>query len=115
VAETLRDRTILPMKGKADAIPRSEQWVYELKWDGMRVLAFILQGSDGEANRVRLQSSNGRDVTTSFPELQGLAPLADLFDGLVFDGEVVAFDGAKPSFNTPTSKTVSIPDSPTVL
>lgn len=90
----------MPMKAKADAIPRSEQWVYELKWDGMRVLAFILRGSDGEANQVRLQSSNGRDVTHSFPELQGLASLADLFDGLVLDGEVVAFDGAKPSFST---------------
>jgi len=90
----------MPMKGKADAVPRSEQWVYEVKWDGMRVLAFILRGSDGEANQVRLQSSNGRDVTNSFPELQGLAALADLFDGLVLDGEVVAFDGAKPSFNT---------------
>lgn len=100
VADALHNRTIEPMKGKADAIPRSDQWVYELKWDGMRVLAFVLRGTDGEDNRVRLQSSNGRDITNSFPELQALAPLADLFDGVVLDGEVVAFDGAKPSFNT---------------
>lgn len=99
VAEALQTRTIVPMKGKADDVPRSDQWVYELKWDGMRVLAFVVRGSGGEANQVRLQSSNGRDITNSFPELQALAPLADLFDGLVLDGEIVAFDGAKPSFN----------------
>lgn len=92
------------MKGKADSIPRSDQWVYELKWDGMRVLAFVTRGQTGASNRVRLQSSNGRDVTNSFPELQGLAPLADLFDGLVLDGEVVAFADAKPSFNTLQSR-----------
>jgi len=100
MADGLQTRTILPMKGKADLVPRSNQWVYELKWDGMRVLAFVLRGRDGDANQVRLQSSNGRDITNSFPELQALAPLADLFDGLVLDGEVVAFNGAKPSFNT---------------
>ena len=95
MADGLQTRTILPMKGKADPVPRSNQWVYELKWDGMRVLAFVLRGRDGDANQVRLQSSNGRDITNSFPELQALAPLADLFDGLVLDGEVVAFNGAK--------------------
>lgn len=88
------------MKGQADAVPRGAQWVYELKWDGMRIIAFIERGHHGEPNRVRLQSSNSRDVTNSYPELQNLAPLADHFDGLVLDGEVVAFRDAKPSFNT---------------
>jgi len=99
MADALPDRTIVPMKGKADIVPRSAQWVYELKWDGMRIIAFISRGVDGETNRVRLQSSNGRDVTNSYPELQQLSPLADHFDGLVLDGEVVAFAGAMPSFN----------------
>lgn len=85
------------MKGKADALPRSDAWVYELKWDGMRVLAFITRTADGGS--VRLQSSNGRDITASFPELESLGELADLFNGLVLDGEIVAFDGAVPSFN----------------
>jgi ATP-dependent DNA ligase len=57
------------------------------------VLAFILRGSTSEASLTRLQSSNGRAVTTIFAELQGLAVLADLFERLVLDAEVVAFDG----------------------
>ena len=87
------------MKGKADSLPRGERWVYELKWDGMRLVVFITRSDDGP-NQVRLQSSNGRDVTTSFPEMQALSGLADHFDGIVLDGEIVAFDGDKPSFNT---------------
>ena len=54
---------------------------------------------DGEPH-VRLQSSNGRDVTVSFPELQSLSELAENFDGLVLDGEIVAFNAeGQPSFN----------------
>lgn len=86
------------MKGKAGDLPRGDQWLYELKWDGMRVLAFIHEGT------VRLQSSNERDVTVSFPELQALASVGDNFDGVILDGEIVAFDGARPSFNTLQSR-----------
>ena len=97
VADHSATRTIVPMKGKADVLPRGDSWVYELKWDGMRAIIFI-DDVDG-APSVRVQSSNGRDVTASFPELQALAELGDHFDGLVLDGEIVAFDGAMPSFN----------------
>lgn len=86
------------MKGKSGELPRGDQWVYELKWDGMRIIAFIHDGT------VRLQSTNERDVTVSFPELQALAEVGDSFDGLILDGEVVAFDGSKPSFNTLQSR-----------
>ena len=88
----------MPMKGKAGELPRGDRWVYELKWDGMRVLVFISPGDSGSTT-VRLQSSNGRDVTKSFPELQELARLGGLYNGLVLDGEIVAFRDGKPSFN----------------
>lgn len=91
------------MKGKADSVPRGEQWVYELKWDGMRALAFI-DSDDGGSPTVRLQSSNGRDITRSFPDLLPLAEIGAHFDGLVLDGEIVAFDGDKPSFHTLQSR-----------
>lgn len=96
MSDAIENRTIVPMKGKSGEIPRGDRWVYELKWDGMRVVAFI---SGGDTPTVRLQSSNGRDVTHSFPELHALADLGTHFDGLVLDGEIVAFDGDKPSFN----------------
>lgn len=65
------------------------EWVYEVKWDGMRVLADV-----GERG-LRLVSRNARDVTVSFPELAGLTDLQDI----LLDGEVVALDAAGvPSF-----------------
>lgn len=83
----------MPMRGVPGELPYGDGWVYELKWDGMRILAHL---GDGQ---VRLQSSNGRDVTGSFPELESLAELAEGFDSLVLDGEVVAFADGRPSFN----------------
>ncbi|MCU1354255.1 MAG: polymerase LigD, ligase domain protein [Acidimicrobiales bacterium] len=74
------------MKAISGPLPDDDGWSYEVKWDGMRVLAFVDGG-------VRLLSANGIDVTTRFPELGGLA---DALDGQrsVLDGEVVALDTA---------------------
>lgn len=81
------------MKGVLGDIPTGEGWIYELKWDGIRAILHI---SDGQ---IQIQSSTGRDITATFPELAGIAELGDGFDDLILDGEIVAFDGAKPSFN----------------
>lgn len=85
------------MKGVSGELPHGGDWRYELKWDGMRVLAFI---EPSGAHPVRLQSSNERDVTAGFPELAAMAEIGEGLDSLVLDGEVVAFgaDG-RPSFH----------------
>ncbi|MFR9804949.1 non-homologous end-joining DNA ligase [Pseudonocardia sp. RS010] len=70
-------------------LPTGEEWVYEVKWDGMRVLAEV---TDGE---VRLVTRAGRDVTATFPELAGLAAIAP---DVVLDGEVVLLEEGVPSF-----------------
>jgi bifunctional non-homologous end joining protein LigD len=69
-------------------------WAFEIKWDGMRVLATA--GPD----RFRLASRTGRDVGGRFPEVAAARPAQTaLPDGSVLDGEVVAFDDAGvPSF-----------------
>ena len=54
------------MKATSGALPIGEGWTYEVKWDGMRALAFI------EQQGLRVQSYNERDVTVSWPELAGL-------------------------------------------
>ena len=80
------------MKATSGDLPSGDGWIYEVKWDGMRVLAFV------EAGTLRLQSGNERDVTVSWPELAGL-PGALPAQTALLDGEIVATDGAGvPSF-----------------
>lgn len=84
---------ISPMLATAEDRPFSRDgWLFELKYDGYRLLA---GREDGVAE---LLSRNGNDLTGTFPEVaravNGLP-----YQGLVLDGEVVVHgpDG-KPSF-----------------
>ncbi len=67
-------------------------WIYEFKFDGYRFLAL----KDGA--RIVLQTRNGHDWTTSFPDVaRALATLP--YDRLILDGEIVVHDDAGlPSF-----------------
>ena len=85
------------------SLPVGAQWCYEVKWDGMRLLADISSGAQqggapGVAEpRLRLASRTDRDMTRHFPELGGLT--GQLSDALL-DGEVVSLAGGAPSFAT---------------
>jgi len=61
----------------------SDDHVFELKWDGMRTLAFV------EGGAVQLINRQKNVVTERYPELHGLA---DLPDGTVLDGEIAFLD-----------------------
>ncbi len=63
----------------------SPDWIFELKWDGMRVLAFLDEG------RCRLQARSGRDVTGQFPEMADL-PGRVAARQAILDGEIVVLD-----------------------
>ena len=66
-------------------------WAFEMKWDGIRALATVRDGT------VTLRSRNDNDLTGQYPELQELGDRAGV-DG-VFDGEIVALDDrGRPSF-----------------
>jgi bifunctional non-homologous end joining protein LigD len=69
----------------------SDKHVFEIKWDGMRLLAFI-KGSE-----VRLQNRNLKERTAYFPELKNLYELFHAREGIL-DGELVAVENDKPSF-----------------
>jgi bifunctional non-homologous end joining protein LigD len=72
-------------------LPGGDGWAYELKWDGVRALAFV-------AGELRLCARRGDDTTRRYPEL---AAIADALGGheAIIDGEVVAFDEeGNPSF-----------------
>jgi bifunctional non-homologous end joining protein LigD len=67
-----------------------ERWVLEDKWDGIRAIAYVQDGT------VRLMTRNAHDVTAQYPELTGIA------DGVrspaVLDGEIVALNDGRPDF-----------------
>jgi bifunctional non-homologous end joining protein LigD len=81
------------MLATAGTLPvRDAGWAYEMKWDGIRALAFIQDGA------VRLMSRTGRDVSHVYPELAGIGGAVNARQA-VLDGEVVAFgDGDWPDF-----------------
>jgi bifunctional non-homologous end joining protein LigD len=85
---------ILPMLADAStALPRDEaRWSFEVKWDGVRALAYVQPG------RLRLESRNLREITDGYPEVRGI--LRDLgMREAVFDGELITFDEeGRPSF-----------------
>jgi len=84
---------LLPMLARLGDLPRDEsRWAFEVKWDGVRALAYC------EPGRLRLESRNLNDITARYPELRELVRALG-FRRVVLDGEVVAFDEAgRPSF-----------------
>ncbi len=73
----------------ARRVPAGPEWAHEVKWDGMRILADVQHG------QIRLTSRTERDVTVAFPELHGLA---DQFEDMLLDGEVVLLRDGIPCF-----------------
>ncbi len=68
-------------------------WIYEIKYDGYRILA----GREG--GEAKLLTRNGNDATQTFPEV-ARAVRALPYEGVVLDGEVVCLDdGGRPSFD----------------
>lgn len=77
---------IEPMKALLVEEPEaSGEWLYEIKFDGFRALAF----KHGES--VHLLSRNKKDFVERFPEIaDAIAELA--IDDVILDGEIVALD-----------------------
>jgi bifunctional non-homologous end joining protein LigD len=68
-------------------------WLFEIKWDGYRAVAFIEDG------RVRLMSRTQNDLTAQFSEL-GSLPRFVKAERAILDGEIAALDEeGRPSFS----------------
>ena len=77
----------------ADAAFSSDDWVFELKYDGFRMASF------GGAGQAELRYRSGKDPTLRYPELTS-ALRALPIPGLVLDGEIVILDAeGKPDFH----------------
>ncbi|MFZ0039798.1 MAG: DNA ligase D [Solirubrobacteraceae bacterium] len=84
---------ILPMLAGAGPLPRDEdKWSFEVKWDGVRAIAYLKPG------RLRLESRNLNEITDAYPEVRGILLQTGMREA-VLDGEIVAFDDSgRPSF-----------------
>jgi ATP-dependent DNA ligase len=77
---------------RTDSLPDSPQWLYELKLDGYRAIAFKRDGV------VHLRSRHDNDFSGRYPGV--VKGLAKMPDNTVIDGEVIAFDDeGRPSFS----------------
>ena len=73
------------MANIAERPPRGDDWLFEIKWDGVRGLCFI---EDGE---LRILSRNGNRCERQYPELSVLPHYLDAEQAIV-DGEIAVLD-----------------------
>jgi DNA ligase D-like protein (predicted ligase)/DNA ligase D-like protein (predicted polymerase)/DNA ligase D-like protein (predicted 3'-phosphoesterase) len=88
----LRD-PIEPMLARpADKPPDSKDYLYEVKWDGLRALISLDEGE------IRIRGRNGTDYTKQFPELL-IPEQAFRATSALFDGEIVCLEAdGRPVF-----------------
>ncbi len=82
-----------PMLATLSELPGDDaHWGFEIKWDGVRALAY------GQPGQLRLVSRNLRDITPQYPEIRELERALGARQ-VVLDGELVALDDqGRPSF-----------------
>jgi bifunctional non-homologous end joining protein LigD len=84
---------VAPMLAKLAELPAGDSgWAVEVKWDGVRAIAYCRPG------RLKLQTRDLNEVTAQYPEVRRLSRQLGARDA-VLDGELVAFDEeGRPSF-----------------
>ena len=90
--ENLPTKLAPMLASDADEPSSRPGWFHEPKLDGYRVLAFITAG------KVTLRSRNGLDLTPSYPTIAAELA-AQPVQPMILDGEIVAFENGRPSFN----------------
>src|SRR5215831_4659092 len=77
---------------RTEKLPEGENWLYELKLDGYRSIAFKT------GSKVYLRSRNNKDFNATYPGI--VKALDHMPDETTIDGEVVALDeSGRPSFS----------------
>ncbi len=80
-----------PMLATLDREPfDDDRYLFEVKWDGVRALAVC-------TDETLLLSRKRNDITATYPELGRAHDRLVAYDAIL-DGEIVAFEGARPSF-----------------
>ena len=72
-------------------IPESDEYWYQVKWDGVRMLSYV------EGDQVRLINKRLNPRTIQYPELQQLPQLLSGHNAIL-DGEIIVLKDGQPSF-----------------
>jgi bifunctional non-homologous end joining protein LigD len=84
-------RRYRPMLAQTASAPfSSDDWIFEIKWDGVRAISYV-------DDDVSIRSRNDKELKHNFPELDELKTLAK---NVVLDGEIVVIRGGKADFQT---------------
>ena len=80
-----------PMLAKTAVAPfSSKDWIFEVKWDGIRAISYI-------NDEFSIRSRNQKELKTLFPELHELKQLTR---NVVLDGEIIVMTEGKVDFQT---------------
>ena len=87
-------KPIIPFEPvSADKIPEGPDWIYQVKWDGVRVLTYF----DGK--KIKLFNRHLNERTSIFPELKAIKSHLSA-KSFIIDGEIIALnEEGKPSFH----------------
>src|SRR5579871_808540 len=84
--KSLMPQEVAPMMASlVDQPPAGDEWLYEVKWDGVRALCFI------EGKRLRILSRNGKQCEQQYPELSVLPHFINA-ENAILDGEIAVLD-----------------------
>lgn len=87
-----------PMLAKsADRPFDSEDWIFEVKWDGIRAIAYVNE-------ELSIRSRNHKELRHSFPELEELKALTE---NTVIDGEIIVMKQGKADFQSVSERSKS--------
>lgn len=91
MSDLFDEKEIAPMLLGEEKQPFDDKnYIYELKLDGIRCIAYLEKG------KVTLRNKRNKDVTALYPELAGMHRCTKT--RCILDGELVAFTGGKPDF-----------------
>lgn len=80
-----------PMLAQSAEAPfSSDNWIFEVKWDGIRALSYVNQ-------EISVKSRNQKELMGNFPELSELRALTSK---AVLDGEIIVMKEGKPDFQS---------------
>lgn len=93
---SMMNKKISPMLASPSKVFDDPNWIYEIKWDGSRTLAYL-------SNKTKLQDRRLVDITKGFPDLDDLYKYIKSREAIL-DGELIVFKNGKPSYRSIMSR-----------